>query len=190
MAVMVSSDKFNLKWNDFQLNIKDIFKNVRKEENLFDVTLICEDEIWKAHKLVLAASSDFFRNIFRKCNLENTVIVLKSSNQSQMSLLLDFIYNGEVQVEQEKLNEFLEAASDLKLKGLSYPEQEKDPKSQVYAPYSNSSSQLLQSSSNLLQSSDIQTFPSYEELCKNQGMMIVKVVPKIDIFWLHGAGRC
>ena len=90
-----------------------------------------------------------------------------------MSLLLDFIYNGEVQVEQEKLNEFLEAASDLKLKGLSYPEQEKDPKSQVYAPYSNSSSQLLQSSSNLLQSSDIQTFPSYEELCKNQGMMII-----------------
>ena len=48
---MVSSDKFNLKWNDFQLNIKDIFKNVRKEENLFDVTLICEDEIWKAHNL-------------------------------------------------------------------------------------------------------------------------------------------
>jgi len=151
-------------------NLKNTFKNVRKEENFFDVTLMCGEEIWKAHKLVLSASSDFFRNIFRKCNWENTVIVLKSTNHSQMSLLLDFIYNGEVQVEQEKLNAFLEAAEELKLKGLTYPKPENDPKikSQIYAPYSNSSSQLLQSSSNLLQSSDIQPFPSYEEFCKNQ----------------------
>ena len=81
---------------------------------------------------------------------------------------------GEEVVNAHKL--VLSASSDLflnlfRIKGLSSDDLETKNEKAVYAPYSNSSSQLLQShsmshSSNFLQSSDIQSFPSYEEICK------------------------
>ena len=98
-------------------------------------------------------------------------MILKGATLPRMSSLLDFIYNGEVKIEQDHLQDFLEVAGELKIKGLSSDDLETKNEKAVYAPYSNSSSQLLQShsmshSSNFLQSSDIQSFPSYEEICK------------------------
>ena len=166
--LFIMDDQYNLKWNDHQSNIQETFKSIREDnENLSDVTLMFGDQIVRAHKLVLSASSEYFQTIFRKCWKENTVIVLKSLSQPQLSsLLLDFIYNGEVKIDQDNLNPFLAVAEELKIKGLTFTNKGNKGKEEVYAPYSNSSSQLLQSSSNLLQSSDIQTFPSYEEICK------------------------
>ena len=167
----VPQEKFSLKWNDFQSNLQSTFKTIRYEENLYDVTLMCGDEIVNAHKLVLSASSDLFLNLFRRCRKENPIVILKGATLPRMSSLLDFIYNGEVKIEQDHLQDFLEVAGELKIKGLSSDDLETKNDKAVYAPYSNSSSQLLQShsmshSSNFLQSSDIQSFPSYEEICK------------------------
>ena len=165
---MGSSEKYSLKWKGFNSNIQNSFQSIRYEENLSDVTLICGDEFISAHKLVLAASSDFFQNIFRKCQKTNPLIILKSTTaMSQISSLLDFLYNGEVKIDPENLQGFLEVGNELKIKGLADHEPDSKSEKNVYAPYSNSSSQLLQSHTmSLLQSSDIQSFPSYEEICK------------------------
>ena len=178
---MGSREKFSLKWNDFSSNLQETFRTLRKEEHLCDVTLMCGEETINAHRLVLAASSDFFQNIFRKCQKENPVIVIKGTSCVKLSSLLDFIYNGEVKIDQENLHAFLDLANELKIKGISHEEFPSDRRSekQEYAPFSNSSSQLLQShttssnSSNFLQASDIQSFPSYEEICKaSQGNLL------------------
>ena len=59
-------EKFNVKWNDFRKNVSKSFSVLRKEEEFFDVTLISDDEQHiAAHKLVLSASSEFFKNIIR-----------------------------------------------------------------------------------------------------------------------------
>ena len=164
---MGSSEKYCLKWNDFNSNIQNTFQSLRFEESLSDVTLICGNEFINAHKLVLSASSDFFQNIFRKCQKDHPLIVLNSTAMSEMSSLLDFIYNGEVKIDHENLHSFLEIGNSLKIKGLAEHEHESKINKNVYAPYSNSSSQLLQSHTmSLLQSSDIHSFPSYEEICK------------------------
>merc|ERR1712133_205182 len=168
VITMGSSEKYSLKWKGFTSNILNSFQSIRHEENLSDVTLICGDEFINAHKLVLAASSDFFQNIFRKCQKTNPLIILKSTTaMSQISSLLDFLYNGEVKIDPENLQGFLEVGNELKIKGLADHEPDSKSEKNVYAPYSNSSSQLLQSHTmSLLQSSDIQSFPSYEEICK------------------------
>ena len=181
---MGSREKYCLKWNDFSNNLQNTFKTVRNEEHLCDVTLICGEETINAHRLVLSASSDFFQNIFRKCQKENPVIVFKEKSMVKLSSLLDFIYNGEVKIDQDHLHAFLELASELKVKGISQKEFPADKRSvkQEYAPFSNSSSHLLQSShttssnsSHFLQTSDLQSFQSYEEINKvSQGILMFK----------------
>ena len=181
---MGSREKYCLKWNDFSTNLQNTFKSVRNEEHLCDVTLMCGEETVKAHRLVLSASSDFFQNIFQKCQKENPVIVFKEKSLVKLSSLLDFVYNGEVRIDQDHLHAFLDLASELKVKGISQKELPADKTSlkQEYAPFSNSSSQLLQSShttssnsSHYLQTSDLQSFQSYEEISKvSQGTSINK----------------
>ena len=60
-------EKFNLKWNDFHSNVSKSFGLFRSEEYLHDVSLMTEDyyEV-SAHRLVLSACSEYFRNIFNK----------------------------------------------------------------------------------------------------------------------------
>ena len=58
------TEKFNLKWNDFQSNISKSFGKLKNEQEFFDVTLISEDQKQvSAHKLVLSACSPYFRTI-------------------------------------------------------------------------------------------------------------------------------
>ena len=65
------TDKFNLKWNDFQSNISRTFSLLRSEEEFFDVSLVGDDQkTISAHKLVLSASSPYFKQILtvNKCS--------------------------------------------------------------------------------------------------------------------------
>ena len=66
------SDKFCLKWNDFNTNVSKSFGIFRNEDYLHDVTLVSDDQHQvTAHKLVLSASSDYFKNIFKNNKLSN-----------------------------------------------------------------------------------------------------------------------
>ena len=64
------SEKFCLKWNDFQSNVSNSFSLLRNEDYLHDVTIITDDnEQIAAHKLVLSACSEYFKIIFKKKNI-------------------------------------------------------------------------------------------------------------------------
>ena len=55
---MSTSEKFCLKWNDFQENISSAFGSLREDRDFSDVTLACEDgQQVEAHRVILAASS-------------------------------------------------------------------------------------------------------------------------------------
>ena len=64
---MSTDEKLCLQWNDFKENVCSTFGDLRQDNELTDVTLVCEDgQQVEAHKLVLVASSPFFQNILRK----------------------------------------------------------------------------------------------------------------------------
>ena len=112
-------DKFCLKWNDFQSNASKSFRCLRKEEDFFDVTLVSDDEQHiAAHKLVLSASSEFFKNILKKTSHSNPLIYLNGFSSKYLQLMMDFIYEGETQIFQTDIDPFLEAAKKLKIEGL------------------------------------------------------------------------
>ena len=73
----MASEKFCLKWNDFESNISVAFRGLRDDKDFFDVTLACEDEQIQAHKVILAACSPFFRNILRRNQHQHPLLYLK-----------------------------------------------------------------------------------------------------------------
>jgi hypothetical protein len=60
---MTSTEKFCLRWNDFESNISAAFRELRDEKDFFDISLAVEDAQHQvqAHKVVLSACSPFFR---------------------------------------------------------------------------------------------------------------------------------
>jgi len=90
------------------------------------VTLACEDDGQiEAHKVILSSCSTFFRNILKKNTHPHPLLYLKGVKFLHLKSVLDFMYQGRVNVEQEKLDSFLATAQELRVKGLTYngPEQ-------------------------------------------------------------------
>jgi len=116
---MGTSEKFCLRWNDFESNISGAFRELREDKDFFDVTLACDDDQLQAHKVILSACSPFFRTILRRNRHEHPLLYLKGVKYVDLVSVLNFMYHGEVNVAQEELNSFLAVAEDLKVKGLT-----------------------------------------------------------------------
>ena len=112
-------EKFCLKWNDFESNISKSFAKLRGETQLFDVTLVGQDqEKVSAHRLVLSACSEFFKNIFYSNTHSHPMLYLDGMDSSDINLMLDYIYQGEIQIQHDHLDRFLEISNKFKLEGL------------------------------------------------------------------------
>merc|ERR1712126_11233 len=121
-----SEDKYRLKWESTTkpVDLQDIFQTLRNNEELFDVSLGCSTEDGgtakvMAHKLVLSAYSPVMKELMTHLQGKNEPFVyLKGISQENLSCILDFMYNGCVDIPKSNLNQFLEDAQELQIKGL------------------------------------------------------------------------
>ena len=128
-------DKFHLKWNDFHNNVSKSFAQLRKESYLHDVTLVSDDlKHIPAHKLVLSACSEYFKSIFKETKDSNLVVCLAGVQSEDLQNILDYVYNGETNIFQDGLNNFLEVAQKLKIAGLQKDEESKEELDQYEDP--------------------------------------------------------
>ena len=112
-------EKFSLKWNDFTNNASKAFSSLRNEDYLHNVTLVSNDnQQVSAHKLVLSACSEYFRNIFKNNPTNYPFLCMDGVTKEDLTNILDYMYNGEVHVYQDDLDRFLNIAERLKLQGL------------------------------------------------------------------------
>eukprot|EP00091_Calanus_sinicus_P016977 TRINITY_DN36694_c0_g1_i1.p1 TRINITY_DN36694_c0_g1~~TRINITY_DN36694_c0_g1_i1.p1 ORF type:complete len:116 (-),score=23.89 TRINITY_DN36694_c0_g1_i1:69-416(-) len=112
------ADKFNLSWDTFQENIGNSLRDLRIEQDFFDVTIASDDnQQIEAHKLILSASSSFFKTVLKNNPHQHPLIYLKGINMTNIKAMIDFMYHGQVEVGQDGLNEFLTAAEELKVRG-------------------------------------------------------------------------
>merc|ERR1719494_1536017 len=101
---MNTSEKLCLQWNDFKMNATSFFANLREDKDLTDVTLASEDGIQvEAHKVILAASSPFFMEVLKKNKHSHPLMYMKGSKFNDLVAMLDFLYFGEANIQQEKL---------------------------------------------------------------------------------------
>ena len=114
------SEKFSLKWNDFQSNISKTFSSLREDEDFPDVILVSADHHQvSAHRLVLSACSQYFNTVLRRNKHSNPLLCLDGVSYAELQSVLDYIYQGEVQVHQHQLDRFLAVAERFQLSGLT-----------------------------------------------------------------------
>jgi hypothetical protein len=61
---MGSTEKFCLRWNDFETNVSVAFRELREDKDFFDVTLACDDSQVEAHKVIIIHYFYFSHIIF------------------------------------------------------------------------------------------------------------------------------
>ena len=113
------SEKLCLQWNDFKENATSAFGILRGDNDFADVTLACEDgEQFEAHKVILASSSPFFQNILRRNKHAHPLIYMRGMKSEELAAVMDFLYCGEANVDQENLESFFAIAEELQLQGF------------------------------------------------------------------------
>lgn len=90
-----------------------------ENEDLVDVTLAVEGKYLKAHKMVLSVCSPYFRELFKVNPCKHPIVFMKDVSYVAMSDLIQFMYQGEVQVSQDNLTTFIKTAEALQIKGLT-----------------------------------------------------------------------
>ncbi|XP_026840516.1 broad-complex core protein isoforms 1/2/3/4/5 isoform X2 [Drosophila persimilis] len=112
-------DEFKLCWKNFQENIASGFQNLYDRGDLVDVTLACDGKLLQAHKIVLAICSPYFQEIFTSNPCRHPIIILKDVSFNIMLELLEFMYQGVVNVKHTELQSFMKIGQLLQIKGLA-----------------------------------------------------------------------
>lgn len=115
----IRMDEFALCWNNFADNIASGFQNLYDRGDLVDVTIACDGKLLKAHKIVLAICSPYFQEMFMSNPCKHPIVVLKDVSVNVMQELLQFMYQGEVNVKHSELQCFMKIAETLQIKGLT-----------------------------------------------------------------------
>merc|ERR1712150_427835 len=90
-----------------------------------DIVIHCngsQGKNWKAHKVVLASFSSVFKEMIKEqmlCHINGILsIYLRGVQYDELGAILDFMYQGEANISQDRLTSFLSLADDLKIEGL------------------------------------------------------------------------
>ena len=91
----------------------------REQSEFIDVSLKVGEEIFSAHRIELAASSDYFHSMFargmKESNQEEIELKDEGISAAALKIVLDSIYSGYLQVNDENVFEVLVAANHLQV---------------------------------------------------------------------------
>ena len=90
------AEKLCLQWNDFRENVKGAFASFRSDSDFADVTLVSQDgQKVEGHKVILAGSSPFFLNLFRKIKPAPSIIYMGGVKSEVLAAIIDFLYTAQ-----------------------------------------------------------------------------------------------
>lgn len=119
---------FKVSRKNYEANFLSGLRDLRSESELFDITLACSDSnqrFLQAHRVVLSACSAFFKTMFRHQtskqhpSIPNPYVYLKGVTFKELTYVLDYMYQGEVNVNESDLDSFLAVSEELEIEGLS-----------------------------------------------------------------------
>ncbi|XP_076239786.1 uncharacterized protein LOC143182584 isoform X1 [Calliopsis andreniformis] len=111
--------QFCVSWNSHQSNMHSAFPKLLSSEQFVDVTLACDGGSIKCHKVVLSACSDYLERLLLEIPCTHPIIFLRDMRMWELQALVEFMYRGEVYVEQQQLAKLMQAAEALQVRGLS-----------------------------------------------------------------------
>ena len=134
---MGSKDVCHLKWKDFHTTFSHGFSLLLDDLEFTDITLSTKNRSYQAHKVVLSVSSPYFKTILKSNPCKHPVLIFNDIPDETLQWIIEFMYNGAVNIPTSKIDEFLAAAQTFKIQGLSTENEksdEPDPKRLKYEP--------------------------------------------------------
>lgn len=108
-----------LRSDSHKQSILSKFDKLRKRDLLCDITLVAEDVHFKAHKALLAASSEYFSLMFTaEDQVSQPVYRLDGVAAKMFAAVLEFIYSAQVSVEVSAMEQLLATARLVEVNDL------------------------------------------------------------------------
>ena len=118
-SIISSVKEFNMNhvpWKTFKPHISCTLGDLRTKGHFADVSLVCDDQIQLlAHKMVLSACTPVLKNLLLSNPTSHPMIYLGGVKQQELQSILDFMYFGEVTVNQDKMDDILDIAKELEM---------------------------------------------------------------------------
>ncbi len=102
---------YSLRWNNHPANLVSVFSGLYTSETLVDVTLAAEGKHIQAHKMLLSACSDYFQSLFSINPCQHPIVILKDVHFEDLETVVQFMYNGVVNVSSDKLTGVLKVSA-------------------------------------------------------------------------------
>ena len=107
LLVYIATLYLFFRWNNHPVNLVSVFTGLYHSETLVDVTLAAEGKHLQAHKMLLSACSDYFQSLFSVNPCQHPIVILKDVRFEDLQTVVQFMYNGIVNVSSEKLPDIL-----------------------------------------------------------------------------------
>ncbi|XP_053677976.1 broad-complex core protein isoforms 1/2/3/4/5-like [Anopheles nili] len=119
--------QYCLRWTHHHTNLQVMFYQLLERGYFCDVTLACEGQTIRAHRVVLCACSTYFANLLTNVNIEkDPIIIMREEKFKEVKCLIEFMYKGEIYVEQSAIAALLQTAASLGIKGLTEVSRQND----------------------------------------------------------------
>ncbi|XP_046623323.1 uncharacterized protein LOC124306598 isoform X2 [Neodiprion virginianus] len=111
--------QYCLRWKYHHSNLQTMFSQLLERQAYCDVTLACEGQTLRAHKVVLSACSTYFDTILSEYAERDPIVIMRDVKFADIKVLVDFMYKGEINIDHTRLSSLLKTAEDLHIKGLA-----------------------------------------------------------------------
>ena len=134
MSCMTNKNKFCLNLNGYEENVLRSWKELQHNNDFCDLTLACDGKTIETHRFVLSSSSKVFQSLFQQNTRQHPIIFLRGIRYKDLANILDFLYQGVINIPQNELKGFLAVAEDLEINGLSEDSKDEDKSVNFYTP--------------------------------------------------------
>nr|CAD7259379.1 unnamed protein product [Timema shepardi] len=114
------SQKFCLKWTNYQHHLSESFLSLLQTESMADVTLSAQGKRIHAHRIVLSVCSPLFQELLSNCQDPHPVIIFSEMNFNDICSIVEFVYRGELSIGGDRMTSVLKVAEELKIRGLMW----------------------------------------------------------------------
>lgn len=92
--------QYCLRWKYHHSNLQTMFSQLLDRGCFCDVTLACEGQTIRAHRVVLCACSTYFDSILtNRYTDKDPIVIMKGCKFDDIRCLIEFMYKGEINVE-------------------------------------------------------------------------------------------
>ena len=109
ISTMHPQEMHTLTWNRYSDHLREMVNEMMTSSQFADVTLVTDDkQLIRAHRNIISACSPVFKHILNlDSSIANPVIYLRGIQNSEMVSIMQFIYQGQVSFNEERLSELL-----------------------------------------------------------------------------------